>query len=838
MKRRIPVFILISVLLTLVLTVCAGAAEVKFTTSDGAKGDEFGYSAPMSGGYASVGAYDDNDSGSNSGAVYAHNILIKPPANPTNLENITGNYWVNYTWQAGNGKVIDSYNVNMNDTWTNGTAATFLNTSVGEGGWANITVWGWRASGNGKLLAGCVSDEVQAPSAPAAAPNIRSIAPPTPVSNTAGEIRTFDITIDQIANVTWYLNGTNVQDTNTSVTAANYTNTDAEIGVWNLSARAENANGTDMRTWVWNVVATVPPTPPCDCGDICVNISGWWRNNNTFNANTTTPIQAAVDDATAGETICVWAGDYNENVDVTKRVTLTCASVGVVTVTAASPSDHVFEVTADCVNISGFRMIGATGAGKAGIYLTGVQHCNISDNTANSNNYGIFLRSSSSNTLRRNTANSNRDCGIGLHSSSSNTLLRNTANSNDKLGIGIYSSSSNTLLRNTANSNYYGIGLHSSSNNLIYNNYFDNTNNAYDNGNNIWNTTPTEGTNAIGRSWLGGNYWSDYAGVDMTGDGLGDTLTPYNSAGNIDNVGDCHPLVPPGIATPSITSRGNNITNDGSASININEAVAVCFNATADQTIATWNWNNDGTLVRSNNFDNYTTYWDVSGTHIVSLNVKNANGVSGTKTWTVTVQSSSGVATIAIGDASDNETIPIVVENGVNVGAFDITLSFNASVVKVTDVADGDFDITIPNVVHVREGLVRIGAFQTGNSGLNGRITLAKVTFTSMRHPKGTESPLNLCVTTFKDATPAGDEMPYIIRNGNYTTIINGDINGGGVVDFQDAAFLAKHVVGIPGFENITEGTADVDGNDLIDLADVVYLVRHLLGVSGYEELR
>jgi parallel beta-helix repeat protein len=1124
----------------------------------------------------------------------------------------------------------------MNGRWTNGTTTTFLNTSVGEGGWANITVCGWKASGTGKLSTGCISDEVQAPGTPTAAPNIISLAPPTPVSNTAGATRTFGITIDQIVNVTWYINGTNVQDTNTSVTAANYTNTNAEIGVWNVSALAENVNGTDMQTWVWNVAATAPPTTPCDCGDICVNTSGWWRNNNAFNANTMTPIQAAVDDATAGETICVGAGSYRENVDVNKRVTLTCEGVGVVTVTAASASDHVFEVTADYVNISGFYMTRAKGAGKAGIYLKGGQHCNISDNTANSNNYGIFLSYSSNyNTLLGNTANSNKDCGIGLHSSSSNTLLGNTANSNDNFGIGIYSSSSNTLLCNTVDSNYYGIGLHSSSNNLIYNNYFDNINNAYDNGNNIWNTTPAEGTNIIGGSWLGGNCWSDYAGADTAGDGLGDTLTPYNSAGNIVNVGDyhplvtsgfaapnitsfapespvndtyctwrtfsvtidqtvnvtwhlngipqipenvsvteasytfhaddirghnisavsqaakgidiqtwvwnvtatapppcgdicvntsgwwrnnnafnanattpiqaavddadggdticvwagdysenvnvnkrltlvgagvvtvtaasvsdhvfevtadyvnisgfnvtgactdmagiylkggqhcnisdntansnyygiflhssssntlldntansnngcgiclyssssntllnntansnhdpgiflsyssnyntllnntansnynlgislyssssntllgntansnnygiflhsssnnliynnywsntnnaydngnniwnttptegtniisgswlggnywsdytgadtagdglgdtltpynasgnivdvgdCHPLVTSGFVAPAITSRGNNITNDGSAIITINEAVAIRFNATADQTITTWNWNNDGTPVRSNNFDNYTTCWDVKGTHIVSLNATNANGVSGTKTWTVTVQSSSGVATIAIGDASDNATIPIVVENGVNVGACDITLSFNASVVNVTDVADGDFDITIPNVVQVREGLVRIGVFQTGNPGLNGRITLANVTFTSMRHPTGTESPLNLSVTTFKEATPAGDEMPYIIRNGNYTTVTNGDINDDGKVDFQDAAFLAKHVVGIPGFENIIEGAADVDGNGLIDLADVMYLARHLLRVSGYEELR
>ena len=104
-----------------------------------------------------------------------------------------------------------------------------------------------------------------------------------------------------------------------------------------------------------------------DC-DICVNESGWWRDGGAFNANTT-PIQAAVDNATAGETICVAAGSYNENVNIATPH-LTLRGAGAVTVTAASSSDHVFDVTADYVNISGFTATGATGSNKAGIRST------------------------------------------------------------------------------------------------------------------------------------------------------------------------------------------------------------------------------------------------------------------------------------------------------------------------------------------------------------------------------------------------------------------------------------------------------------------------------------
>ena len=110
---------------------------------------------------------------------------------------------------------------------------------------------------------------------------------------------------------------------------------------------------------------------------IYVNESGWWREGGAFDASTT-PIQAAVDAAGDGDAIFVHGGNYYENVDVDKpRLTLEGEGADVATVTAASSSDHVFEVTADWVNISGFTMTGAMSSPYAGIYLDGVDYCNI-----------------------------------------------------------------------------------------------------------------------------------------------------------------------------------------------------------------------------------------------------------------------------------------------------------------------------------------------------------------------------------------------------------------------------------------------------------------------------
>ena len=76
----------------------------------------------------------------------------------------------------------------------------------------------------------------------------------------------------------------------------------------------------------------------------------------------------------------------------------------------------------------------------------------------------------------------------------------------------------NTIMGNNASNNVYGIRLGPSSDNnhLYHNNIMSNTQNAIDLGRNIWdNGYPS-----------GGNYWSDYTGIDADGDGIGDT--PYN----------------------------------------------------------------------------------------------------------------------------------------------------------------------------------------------------------------------------------------------------------------------------------------------------------------------
>ncbi|RZB32822.1 MAG: hypothetical protein SRB2_04215, partial [Desulfobacteraceae bacterium Eth-SRB2] len=174
-------------------------------------------------------------------------------------------------------------------------------------------------------------------------------------------------------------------------------------------------------------------------------------------------IQQAVNNATAGDTIIVrdaYTGT-KENIDVSKSYLTIKSENGSVNciVSASNLNDHVFNVTKDYVNISGFTVENATGNWKAGIYLHSVEHCNISYNNASNNDCGIELSSSSNNTLTNNTANSNNWDGIYLDYSSNNTLTNNTANSNNWDGILLYSSSNNTLTNNIMSENSYNFGV-------------------------------------------------------------------------------------------------------------------------------------------------------------------------------------------------------------------------------------------------------------------------------------------------------------------------------------------------------------------------------------------
>jgi parallel beta-helix repeat protein len=158
-----------------------------------------------------------------------------------------------------------------------------------------------------------------------------------------------------------------------------------------------------------------------------------------------TKIQWAVDNATVGDTIIVRDSTYTENVDVnTPHLTIRSENGSDFTIVqAANSNDHVFEVTADYVNISGFTVKGATGSYKAGIFLNSTDHCNISDSNAVNNDIGIkVFYSSNNNTITNSTIYYGN-----FYNSNYNTITNNTFRSH----LAVISSNYNKIANNTFN---------------------------------------------------------------------------------------------------------------------------------------------------------------------------------------------------------------------------------------------------------------------------------------------------------------------------------------------------------------------------------------------------
>ena len=155
---------------------------------------------------------------------------------------------------------------------------------------------------------------------------------------------------------------------------------------------------------------------------------------------------------------------------------------------------------------------------------------------------GVLATSSTDVYIRNNNINS---CGfkkfkrtaVHFNKVAKGEIVGNTIEEND-CGIGLFESENIIVKDNFVKDNSEGIRLVDSRNIQVYNNYFSNTKNYYvENCENIrWFVEKRPGRNIIGGEYIAGNYWSDYKGVDLDNDGIGDTELPYGP-------GDEMPLV-------------------------------------------------------------------------------------------------------------------------------------------------------------------------------------------------------------------------------------------------------------------------------------------------------
>lgn len=150
-----------------------------------------------------------------------------------------------------------------------------------------------------------------------------------------------------------------------------------------------------------------------------------------------------------------------------------------------------------------------------GVYLWYSSNITVSGNDMTANNaHGIVLDSSGNNIVNGNNITANNLWGINPAYSNNNTMSGNSIR-NNSVGINFASSHFNIVSANDIVDNEYsGLYLESSSNSTFYHN------------NLINNTHQVVVELGYANSWddgFEGNYWSNYTGVDLNRDGVGDS---------------------------------------------------------------------------------------------------------------------------------------------------------------------------------------------------------------------------------------------------------------------------------------------------------------------------
>ncbi|MHC1571818.1 MAG: hypothetical protein ACXQTL_03555, partial [Methanosarcinales archaeon] len=180
-------------------------------------------------------------------------------------------------------------------------------------------------------------------------------------------------------------------------------------------------------------------------------------------------------------------------------------------------------------------------------------------------------------------------------------------------------------------------------------------------------------------------------------------------------------------------------------------------------------------------------------------------------------------------------TVELWALNVTDLATFDITISYNASVVNVTGAENNpELGDSLNNLENAGNGSVRLGNLWYTHEGLDGDVLLSTLTLQAVGEADDATD-LVVTINTLSDSSE-NPIIPVAGVNGSFTVWITGDISGDRKVDLNDAVYLGKHVLDWSGYEEIY-ANGDINCDGVVDLKDAVYLGKHVLGWSGYEEI-
>jgi parallel beta-helix repeat protein len=210
-------------------------------------------------------------------------------------------------------------------------------------------------------------------------------------------------------------------------------------------------------------------------------------------------IQAAINDANSGDTIQVAKGFYNENVVVNQSVTLIGESPSNTIIDGSGKEKNTVHVIADNVRIEGFTIQNGEGYEPASLSIWQSKGHTIRNNIIEQSYHGLVIRDTNDSNIVNNVI-TNTTIGIFFSSCNGNNVTGNLIEENIN---GAWITFTQGFITVTPNKFYH-------------NNFIDNTNQPSAIASTKWDNGAE------------GNYWSDYSGQDLNGDGIGDTNIPHH----------------------------------------------------------------------------------------------------------------------------------------------------------------------------------------------------------------------------------------------------------------------------------------------------------------------